>query len=273
MRNRLIVRSLVGTAIIATAACQDLRLGNAGGIRGGREMIPAIQGALESKVDPVSTIPIRVTDVTVTDWVASFGDQERRVYFSATIEVDAPGTVWVYTTLGGGRIVGVGPGEGTPFFAHNEPNAVLAPGDKLTITGATDLELRQSGWAPSQGQATVIFSDTLQVNRRATDHFPGTANTNSSAEMNWTEALASDLKNLITAQEAYWADHGAYASSIDAIQAAGLIRVDPAHTIAITSFPTGFRIVAVRTGTSARCTVQVGGGIASHLDGRISCTS
>jgi len=86
--------------------------------------------------------------------------------------------------------------------------------------------------------------------------------------------VRSDLRNIMTAEEAYWADFTTFAS-LAQLQAATNFTLSGANVGAITPTVTGYTATITNsTITSAldQCQVQVGGGVASTLDGQIVCS-
>ena len=78
----------------------------------------------------------------------------------------------------------------------------------------------------------------------------------------------------MTAQEAYWADFGTFAT-IAQLQSATNYTFSLANTAAIAPTVSGYAATITNsTITSAldECTVQVGGGAASTLDGVVICS-
>ena len=87
-------------------------------------------------------------------------------------------------------------------------------------------------------------------------------------------SVRTDLRNVMTAQEAYWADFGTFAT-IAQLQLATNYTFSLANTAAIAPSVSGYTATITNsTITSAldECTVQVGGGAASTLDGVVICS-
>lgn len=87
-------------------------------------------------------------------------------------------------------------------------------------------------------------------------------------------SVRSDLRNIMTAQEAYWADFTTFAT-LAQLQAATNFTLSGANVGSITATATGYTATITNsTITSAidECQVQVGGGVASTLDGQIICS-
>jgi len=87
-------------------------------------------------------------------------------------------------------------------------------------------------------------------------------------------SIRSDLRNVMTAQEAYWADFGTFAT-LAQLQSATNYTFSSGNSAAMTPSATGYTATITNsTITSAldQCEVQVGGGAASTLDGQIICS-
>jgi type II secretion system protein G len=87
-------------------------------------------------------------------------------------------------------------------------------------------------------------------------------------------AVRSDLRNIMTAEEAYWADFSTFAT-VAQLQAATNFTFSGNNAASITATASGYTAtVTDNTITSAldQCQVQVGGGVASTLDGLIVCS-
>ena len=86
--------------------------------------------------------------------------------------------------------------------------------------------------------------------------------------------VRSDLRNIMTAQEAYWADFTTFAT-LAQLQAATNFSLSGSGTGAITATVSGYTATITNSSiTSAldQCQVEVGGGVASTLDGQIICS-
>jgi len=87
-------------------------------------------------------------------------------------------------------------------------------------------------------------------------------------------AIQTDLRNVITAQEAYFADNATY-GSLAALISAGLITVTTGNTGSGSAVASGYTATLSNSSITAgknSCTVQVGAGAASTLDGKIVCS-
>jgi prepilin-type N-terminal cleavage/methylation domain-containing protein len=87
-------------------------------------------------------------------------------------------------------------------------------------------------------------------------------------------SIRSDLRNVMTAQEAYWADFATFAT-LAQLQAATNYTFSGANTAAMSPTATGYTVTITNstiTLTLDQCEVQVGGGAASTLDGQIICS-
>lgn len=87
-------------------------------------------------------------------------------------------------------------------------------------------------------------------------------------------SVRSDIRNIMTAQEAYWADFGTFAT-LGQLQAATNYTFSGGNAAAISATASGYTATVTNsTITSAldECSVQVGGGAATTLDGQIICS-
>ena len=87
-------------------------------------------------------------------------------------------------------------------------------------------------------------------------------------------SIRSDIRNVMTAQEAYWADFGTYAT-LAQLQSATNYNFSTGNAAGIAPTATGYTATITNsTITSAldQCTVQVGAGAASTIDGQIICS-
>ena len=87
-------------------------------------------------------------------------------------------------------------------------------------------------------------------------------------------SIRSDLRNVMTAQEAYWADFGTFAT-LGQLQSATNYTFSSGNTAAITPSVSGYTATISNntiTSTLDQCEVQVGGGAASTIDGQIICS-
>lgn len=87
-------------------------------------------------------------------------------------------------------------------------------------------------------------------------------------------SVRSDIRNIMTAQEAYWADFGTFAT-LAQLQAATNYTFSGANTPSIAATASGYTATITNstiTSTLDQCAVQVGGGAASTLDGQIICS-
>ncbi|MGE0554763.1 MAG: type IV pilin protein [Gemmatimonadales bacterium] len=87
-------------------------------------------------------------------------------------------------------------------------------------------------------------------------------------------SVRSDLRNIMTAQEAYWADFTTFAS-LAQLQAATNFTLSSGNAGGIAPSATGYSATITNgtiTSTIDQCQVAVGGGVASTLDGVIVCS-
>lgn len=87
-------------------------------------------------------------------------------------------------------------------------------------------------------------------------------------------SVKTDLRNLMSSQEAYFADHQAYAD-FAALQAKTNAALSSGNTAAITTNASGYTATvtnpSISTGVT-HCSAQIGAGAASTLDGVIVCS-
>ena len=87
-------------------------------------------------------------------------------------------------------------------------------------------------------------------------------------------SVKTDLRNLMTAQEAYFSDYSTYGSFAQ-LQTASNYTLSTGNTGAATGVASGFTATVTNASISAgftKCTVQVGAGAASTADGVITCS-
>lgn len=87
-------------------------------------------------------------------------------------------------------------------------------------------------------------------------------------------SVRSDLRNVMTAQEAYWADFATFAT-LAQLQSATNYTFSGANTAAISATATGYTATITNSSIASaitKCTVQVAGGSVSTTDGVIICS-
>lgn len=95
---------------------------------------------------------------------------------------------------------------------------------------------------------------------------PKFANTKEKA---YVAAMKSDLRNLVTAEESYFADETSYTTSLTAAQYSESQGV----TVSITSADgTGWAATASHTGTAQTCTIALGGAAGTGPEGEPNCS-
>jgi prepilin-type N-terminal cleavage/methylation domain-containing protein len=86
-------------------------------------------------------------------------------------------------------------------------------------------------------------------------------------------AVLSDMRDAETAEEAYYADNGGYAT-FPQLQAATNFAVSPGTAMTITPGTDGYTVDAsngsITTGPTS-CTVAVGSGVSATVDSKITC--
>ncbi len=88
-------------------------------------------------------------------------------------------------------------------------------------------------------------------------------------------SVKTDVRNLMTAQEAYFSDYATYAGSFGALQTATNASLSAGNSAAVAGVASGFTITVNNTSISTgftQCTVQVGAGAATTVDGVITCS-
>ena len=87
--------------------------------------------------------------------------------------------------------------------------------------------------------------------------------------------LKSDLRNLATAQEAYFSDYATYSGSWANLQTNSNANLSAGNSATVAGVASGYTITVNNTSISTgftQCTVQVGAGAAQTLDGVIVCS-
>jgi prepilin-type N-terminal cleavage/methylation domain-containing protein len=97
----------------------------------------------------------------------------------------------------------------------------------------------------------------------------------STKEKAYIASMKSDLKNFVTAQEAYFSDANMYGADTD-VDAANLFTPTTNVTVAVTGgagTATGWIATATHIGTAQVCTVAVGDQVAApvNTDGEVVC--
>jgi prepilin-type N-terminal cleavage/methylation domain-containing protein len=94
---------------------------------------------------------------------------------------------------------------------------------------------------------------------------PKFANTKEKA---YIAAMKSDLRNLVTAEESYFADNLTYTTALTTAQ----YSTSQGVAVAIgTATGTGWAATATHTGTTSTCTIALGG-VATGAEGEPACT-
>ena len=87
-------------------------------------------------------------------------------------------------------------------------------------------------------------------------------------------SVKTDVRNLMTAQEAYFSDYATYGTFAQ-LQTASNFSLSSGNTAAVGAAASGFTATVTNrtiTSTIDQCEVQVGAGAASTLDGVIVCS-
>ncbi len=88
-------------------------------------------------------------------------------------------------------------------------------------------------------------------------------------------SVKTDLRNLETAQEAYFSDWSTYATDYAALLAAGEISLSAGNTMTVAGSSSGYAATATNSTISTgikTCTVAAGGGATSTVDQVIICS-
>jgi type II secretion system protein G len=86
--------------------------------------------------------------------------------------------------------------------------------------------------------------------------------------------VRTDVRNIMTAQEAYWADYGTFATMAQ-LQSATNYTFSNGNTANISSTASGYTATVSNSTISSaitQCQVAVGGGVSSTIDGQIVCS-
>jgi Tfp pilus assembly protein PilE len=86
--------------------------------------------------------------------------------------------------------------------------------------------------------------------------------------------VRSDLRNIMTAQEAYWADFTTF-GTLAQLQTATNFTLSGGASGAISATASGYTATITNSSITSpldQCQVEVGGGVASTLDGLIVCS-
>jgi prepilin-type N-terminal cleavage/methylation domain-containing protein len=87
-------------------------------------------------------------------------------------------------------------------------------------------------------------------------------------------SVKTDVRNLMTAQEAYFSDFATYGSFAN-LQTASNFSLSSGNTAAVAPVASGYTVTITNssiTSTITKCQTQVGAGAASTLDGVIVCS-
>ena len=86
--------------------------------------------------------------------------------------------------------------------------------------------------------------------------------------------VRTDVRNIMTAQEAYWAAYGIFATMAQ-LQAATNYTFSNGNTASISPTASGYTATVSNSTISSaitQCQVAVGGGVSSTIDGQIVCS-
>jgi type IV pilus assembly protein PilA len=88
-------------------------------------------------------------------------------------------------------------------------------------------------------------------------------------------SVRTDLRNMMTAQEAYFSDYATYGTFAD-LQTASSFTLSTGNTMTIDPADDGYTATATNNSISSglkQCTVQVGAGAETDVDGVTTCTT
>ena len=88
-------------------------------------------------------------------------------------------------------------------------------------------------------------------------------------------SVKTDVRNLMTAQEAYFSDYATYSASWANLQTNSNANLSAGNSATVAGVASGYTITINNTSISTgftQCTVQVGAGAAQTLDGVIVCS-
>ena len=128
---------------------------------------------------------------------------------------------------------------------------------------------------PNQSKAGFTLIELLIVvviiGILATIAIPKFAATKDKAKL---ASVRTDIRNVMTAQEAYWADFGTFAT-IGQLQAATNYTFSLGNSAAIAPTASGYTATITNSTIASaldECTVQVGGGSVATLEGIVVCS-
>jgi prepilin-type N-terminal cleavage/methylation domain-containing protein len=88
-------------------------------------------------------------------------------------------------------------------------------------------------------------------------------------------SVKTDLRNIMTAQEAYFSDYATYAADFSSLASKTNASLSAGNSAGVAGVASGFTTTvsnsSITTGFT-QCTVQVGAGAASTVDGVITCS-
>jgi len=88
-------------------------------------------------------------------------------------------------------------------------------------------------------------------------------------------SVKTDLRNLMTAQEAYFSDYATYAADFASLQTKTNASLSTGNSATVAGVASGWTATVNNSSISTgftQCTVQVGAGAASTVDGVIACS-
>ena len=88
-------------------------------------------------------------------------------------------------------------------------------------------------------------------------------------------SVKTDVRNLMTSQEAYFSDYATYAADYAALQAKTNASLSSGNSATVAGVASGFTATVDNTSITTgftKCQVQIGAGAASTVDGVITCS-
>ena len=88
-------------------------------------------------------------------------------------------------------------------------------------------------------------------------------------------SVKTDVRNMMTAQEAYFSDYATYAADFSSLQAKTNSSLSNGNTATVAGVASGYTSTVSNSSISTgftKCQVQVGAGAASTVDGTITCS-
>lgn len=139
-------------------------------------------------------------------------------------------------------------------------------GQILELSGEILFESKESGWNASRAEIHIVSPPSSGD--------PACAKSRGTSNNQIVQSINIDVRNLMTAQEVYFTDHKGYANDWNTLQTATNASLSVGNTASIVAASNGYTITITNSSTNGgitKCTVQVGAGAASTVDGVIAC--